>query len=52
MLTGSVACVYAVAGICVSCRILPLASGLLLVLSLPMVGVASADSAYHVEKAA
>lgn len=37
MLTGAVAWVYAVAAACVSCRILPLASGLLLVLSLPLV---------------
>lgn len=37
VLTGSVAFVYAVSALCVSCRILPLASGLLLILSLPLV---------------
>ena len=37
VLTGSVAFVYGVSALCVSCRILPLASGLLLILSLPLV---------------
>ena len=39
VLTGSVAFVYGVSALCVSCRILPLASGLLLMLSLPLVSM-------------
>lgn len=44
MLTGSVAFVYGVSALCVSFRILPLASGLLLILSLPLVSTQTACS--------